>query len=546
MTYLSDWYDQYNQFCATMQEGFFSSQGSLAVLTPVPATQYALAALPILIVIGLMIGLRWNAQRAGLSGWLAGIGIGTLAFGLTFEVFFISQVKGLLLSAFVLAVLWPALLLYNVVLQAGGIRAIAIALERLIADRGLRLIVVAWAFSGMLEGLAGFGLPIAIVAPMLVQLGVSPVAAVAAVAVGHAWSVTLGDMGIIFQTLVVVTRIDGAALIPGVALMLGVACLGCGLSAALILHQGRRWRAVLGLAILMAVTQYVLASIGLTSLAAFGAGLMGMLGGTLIGRAPRRDVETTVPGPPLAMQDCRPLISALISYGSLAALMTAIILIRPLYDALSALVWRIDFAEVVTRTGVITPAGPGQVFRPLVHPGTTILLIAILSYLLFRRIGLSAARDWRPIAAGTWQTAAPASAGIVAMIGLSTIMEHCGMTTLLAQGMSIALGGVFPIVSPLVGMLGAFATGSNNNSNVLFAPLQQTAAVMLSISPPVLIAAQTTGGALGSMIAPAKIVVGCSTVGLKGMDGDVLRMTLPYGLLMGLGIGLLTLAVSRL
>ncbi|NLF78839.1 MAG: L-lactate permease, partial [Chloroflexi bacterium] len=57
-------------------------------------------------------------------------------------------------------------------------------------------------------------------------------------------------------------------------------------------------------------------------------------------------------------------------------------------------------------------------------------------------------------------------------------------------------------------------------------------------------ASQTTGGALGSMIAPAKIIVGCSTVGLQGRDGDVLRVTLPYGLAIGLGMGGLVLVAS--
>ncbi len=106
------------------------------------------------------------------------------------------------------------------------------------------------------------------------------------------------------------------------------------------------------------------------------------------------------------------------------------------------------------------------------------------------------------------------------------------------------MGSAFPVVSPLVGILGAFATGSNNNSNVLFAPLQERVALLLSLLPSLLLAAQTTGGALGSMIAPAKIMVGCSTVGLKGRDGDVLRVTLPYGLAIGLGIGVLALVWS--
>jgi lactate permease len=107
------------------------------------------------------------------------------------------------------------------------------------------------------------------------------------------------------------------------------------------------------------------------------------------------------------------------------------------------------------------------------------------------------------------------------------------------------MGAGFPLVSPLVGILGAFATGSNNNSNVLFAPLQKSIAALLAIDPRLLLAAQTAGGALGSMIAPAKIAVGCSTVGLKGCEGDVLRRTLFYGLGIGLLLGGLALVFAR-
>jgi len=131
------------------------------------------------------------------------------------------------------------------------------------------------------------------------------------------------------------------------------------------------------------------------------------------------------------------------------------------------------------------------------------------------------------------------------MVGLSTLMEYCGMTLLLAQGLAALMGPAFPIVSPAIGILGAFATGSNTNSNVLFAPLQKSAALLLGLSPLLLLAAQTAGGSLGSMVAPAKIMVGCSTVGLKGREGEVLRRTLPYGLLIGLGLGLLTWLLSR-
>lgn len=494
--------------------------------------QYCLAGLPVLVLLGLMVGPRWGVQKAGPAAWLAAVAA-ALAFGLTPMVWWVSQVRGLLLSLYVLAVLWPALLLYNVIDRSGGIRALAEGLERIVGDRGLLLVLLAWAFSGLLEGLAGFGLPIAVVSPMLVALGVNPVAAVAAVAAGHAWSVTFGDMGVIVGTLSAVVKMDPAVLVPSAALMLGAACLLCGFAAAFLLGCARLWPRIILLGLLMAFVQYGLAVTGLYPLAGMGAGLAGMAGGILLGRKAAGPEKIAL---------SRAQTGILASYGGLAVLMTAIALPGPLRAWLHPVLWQAQFPQVETLLGFITLAGPGQAFRPLVHPGSAIFLTALLTYALYRRFGLCASGDLAAAAKATWRSAAPATVGIIAAVGLSTMMEHTGMTQLLASGMAALVGSAFPLVSPLIGILGAFATGSNNNSNVLFAPLQNSIAGLLAIDARLLLAAQTAGGALGSMIAPAKIAVGCATLGIKGQEGDVLRKTL----LPGLGIGLLLGGVALL
>jgi lactate permease len=223
--------------------------------------------------------------------------------------------------------------------------------------------------------------------------------------------------------------------------------------------------------------------------------------------------------------------------------MSAIALIEPLRNALYQIAWQMQFPEASTANGFITPAGGGQIFR-LTHPGASIILIALVTTWVYTRNQLISNDGWRIAARATWTSAAPTSVGIISMVGLAALMDHSGMTLLLAQGMASVVGTLFPVVSPLVGILGAFATGSNNNSNVLFGSLQKNVALLLNLAPTLLVAAQTTGGSLGSMIAPAKIIVGCSTVGLQGRDGDVLRVTLPYGLLIGIGMGIVALVFT--
>jgi lactate permease len=147
--------------------------------------------------------------------------------------------------------------------------------------------------------------------------------------------------------------------------------------------------------------------------------------------------------------------------------------------------------------------------------------------------------SFKRILAATLQSAVPATVGIISMVGFATIMSHCGMTHLLALGISRSMGRFFPVFSASLGALGAFMTGSNTNSNFLFGPLQMETAHLLGISVLIILAAQTTGGSLGSMLAPAKIIVGCSTAGLAGREGLVLRKTIIYGTIITVIIGCL-------
>jgi len=110
---------------------------------------------------------------------------------------------------------------------------------------------------------------------------------------------------------------------------------------------------------------------------------------------------------------------------------------------------------------------------------------------------------------------------------------------LLAHGFIAVAGQAFPIVSPFIGLLGCFITGSNTNANFLFGALQRDVAILLRESPAITAALQTTGASLGSMIAPAKVLVVCATAGLQGKEGDVMRVALKYCIPMTLLMGLL-------
>ena len=492
---------------------------------------YLFAALPILLVLALMLFFRRGSHQAGFVGWLAGIGVAFLFFGLNGSVLWVSQTKALLLVLNVLAVLWPALMMYHIVDKAGGVRAIAYALQEMIPEPGWLLVVLAWMLSPLVENLAGFGLPIAIIAPMLILLGVIPVRAVAAVAIGHSWAVSLGGMALAFRTMTDITGMNEGEVFPWAALLLGVSILLTGLSSAFVTKQLHYWKRILLLSLVVALTQYVTGVTGMIPLSSFTAAIVGIGGGLLLTRRP--------PGQKLKATRSPQLWAGLVAYGILFTSVVVISVLKPLNRLLASVRLETAFPEVITNDGLLTAAGPGFIFKPFTHPGIWILFSAVAAAILLPRITHSKSAHLKDALVATWHSALPASLGTLFMIGLSSLMEHTGMTQLIAQGLSLTFGSVYPLVAPLVGTLGAFATGSNTNSNILFGPMQKSVATLLAISPVILLAAQTTGGALGSMIAPAKILVGCSTAGILGKAGQVLRTTLPYCLALCVLLGLL-------
>lgn len=132
----------------------------------------------------------------------------------------------------------------------------------------------------------------------------------------------------------------------------------------------------------------------------------------------------------------------------------------------------------------------------------------------------------------------------MAMVAMAVTMDHAGMTRSLAEELAAAAGTAFPLISPFIRALGAFMTGSNANSNVIFGALQDRAARLLSLNPAIILAAQTTGGAIGGAFAPAKIIIGCSTVGLAGREGEALMKTMAYGVTILIGVGLVAWALA--
>ena len=200
---------------------------------------WLLALAPVLVVVLLMLAFRWGGSKAGGMGWFVSILVAVGVFGARFELLAVAQVKSLLLSLDVLMIIWSALLLFMIAREAGAIDFIARVLPRFTNDRLMQSLLIGWLMASFLQGLGGFGVPVAVVAPLLVGLGFSPIQAVAMASIGHGWAVTFGSLASSFQSLIAVTGLPGETLAPMSALLLGIACFPSGWLVALI---GSGWK----------------------------------------------------------------------------------------------------------------------------------------------------------------------------------------------------------------------------------------------------------------------------------------------------------------
>lgn len=501
---------------------------------------WLLALTPVLVVLVMMLGFRAGGSRAGGMGWLAAVLVGLIFFGAGFELLAVAQVKAILLSLDVLYIIWAALLLFHIADEAGAIRMIGRTLPQLTEDRVMQSLLIGWLMVTFIQGTGGFGVPVAVCAPMLVAVGFTPIQAVAMASLGDTWAVTFGSLGTSFQTLMTVTGLPAEALAPYTAILLGIASFPSGLLVAVI---GNGWKSikralppVLLLSVVMGVVQYLLATNGLWTLGSTGAGLVGLAVGFLLLRLPayRNHHE---PAPDLSTAEGgrdagKSLWLVLICYVFLVVLAFGVNLIKPAGAFLSQVRFSLDFPAVSTQFGWTTPAGPGRSINIFGHPGAILLYTCILSVIVYRAVGYLQPGALKRILTRVVKGGVNSSLGILAMVGVASIMLHTGMTHLLAEGLSVSIGRDFyPLVAPLIGALGAFITGSNTNSNVLFGALQQSSAQLLQLMVPLVLAAQTAGGSVGSVLAPAKVIVGCSTVGLAGEEGVVMRKIIGYGLI---------------
>lgn len=521
---------------------------------------------PILLAAVLLIGLRWPASRAMPVVFLFTAAIGLFVWDMSVTRIIASTLQGLVITLGLLWIIFGAILLLNTLKHSGGITAIRAGFTTISPDRRIQAIIIAWLFGCFIEGASGFGTPAAIAAPLLVAVGFPAMAAVL--------------MGMLVQSTPVSFGAVGTPIVVGVNSGLDTATLGAELTA-----QGSSWpiflqqitssvaitHAIVGtvmpLVMVMMLTRFfgkekswkagfevlpfaLFAGLAFTLPYVATGVLLGPEFPSLLGGLVGLAIVTTaarfkflVPKTTWDFADAKDWPAEWVGtiemkLDELAArpmsafrawlpyvLVGAILVISRVFPQVAAALKSVSiaFANILGETGVSAS------IEPLYLPGGILVAVVLITFFMH---GM---RAGELKAAVKESSSVLLSAGFVLLftVPMVRILINSGvnagdlpsMPIAMARYVADSVGGIYPLLAPSVGALGAFLAGSNTVSNMMFSQFQFGVAQSLGISGAMVVAIQAVGAAAGNMVAIHNVVAASATVGLLGREGITLRKT---------------------
>ena len=480
------------------------------------------AVLPLVTLFVLLAGLRVRAYRACLVALAVAVTVAIAVYGMPAREALNSAAEGAAFGIFpIVWVVVNAVWIYTMTVVTGHFHTLRRGVGAISSDQRIQALIVGFSFGALLEALTGFGTPVAITVGMLLALGFEPMKAAGVALIGNTAPAAFGGVGIPIITLSGVTGISERDLGAMVGRQLPFLALIVPLVIVYIV-DGRRglretWPIALLAGLAYAVAQFVTSnyiSIGLTDVVASLTSMAAIAGYLRLRRpqAARRGI------PPET-------IEALAPYLILIAVLT-LAQVNPVKgfvaDRTATFHW--PGLNVASASGA-EPTAVIFTLNWLATTGTQLLLAGLLTMLVLRirpRIALRAYGETLVRLRSTIAT-------VTTVLALAYVMNLSGQTVTIGLWAAGA-GGVFALISPLIGWIGVAITGSVTASNSLFGGLQVAAGHDAGISPTLLAAGNSTGGVLAKMLSPQHLAIAAAAAGMAGLEGDIMRSVLKWSI----------------
>lgn len=519
-----------------------------------------LAFLPILFCVIVMTVLNWPAKVALPISWLIACIFGFIFWKMDLLRIVAYSLYGVLSSIDVLITITGAILVMNTLKRSGAMSSINNGFRSISTDARVHAIIIGWMFVSFIEGAAGFGTPAALAAPLLVSLGFPPIAAAVVALICDSTAVAFGAIGTpVIQSIQCLgadiatpafqTAFSAWTAIPHAIMGTFIPFVAVAVMCRLFGRE-RSFKPAMQIlpfalfAGLCFTVPYVLIAIlmGYEFPSLLGA-LIGLALTVLAARndfllpkqtwqfAPRDEWDESWKAkhaPAESKLSNMPLWKAWAPY-----LLIALLLVLTRIPALG-LKQLLQSDAFIVRIGALWDVeNTAYTLKWAFLPGTMFILIAIVTIFLHRMKKPDVAAAWKE----TVHQVGGAAIAVVFGLALVQILRFSGANSVndpgiksmifyMAEALSKVGQALYLVFSPIIGILGAFVSGSNTVSNTLFTNLQYQSAGNLGLAPVFFVALQTIGGSIGNMICVNNTVAVCATVGTSGKEGQIIRANL--------------------
>ncbi len=515
------------------------------------ALSVLVAALPVFTVVVSLGAFRRPAWQAALAGLFVGIVIAIELWQMPVALVAQSVLSGATFA------LWPVmwtvvagLLLYNIAVQSGRFDAFRTRMiTNLPNDRRIILVVVGFCFGSLLEGIAGFGCPVAITSSLLILMGFPTVDALVFTLMFNTTPVAFGGLGVPVSVLGAVTDLPASTLGAMVGRQLPVIALILPFYVTAV-YGG--WRSVRTLwpVLLVAGASFGLAQFTVSNFISYTladmvsalVALIATVASTRVWQVPPDSnfalihIETQNSGETASVPAWQGWLPWIIVS---AAVMLWGFLKLPSWGQLSIHWPHLDRAIAITVYHG-KPYAAVWIFQPLAV-GTAVLLACLISCAVFRMPPAAFVACCRKTYHQLWL----AVVTVMMIVALAYVMNYSGVAFTLGLGVASS-GRLFVLFSPFLGWLAVSLSGSDTSGNALFGNLQVVAARQLHLNPILFAATNSSGGVMGKMISPQNIATGAAVTDLKGREGAIFARTFVHSIVFTLMLAVLVLAQQYL
>ncbi len=527
---------------------------------------------PVLSVLVFLVLMRMPASRAmPISAALTGL-VAFFVWKMDGTMLMASVVEGFLSALTPLSIIFGAIFLLNTLKNSGAMDTIRAGFTNISADARVQVIIICWLFGSFIEGSAGFGTPAAIGAPLLVLLGVPPIAAAVVALIADSTSVSFGAIGLpvlfgmdqgltqggvsmaaaqiaehgttfadyaqfVAMHMITIDLITGS-LIPLVMVAVLTGFFGRNKS----FKEGLAiWKFALFAGLAFTVPAWMINFIAGPEFPSVIGALIGMAivipaakKGFLLPSQPWNDFadndKAAAPAAqPQAAAAAKTEISQLAAWTPYLVMALLLVLSRTVAPLKSFLL-----SFNIGGSGLLgTKLGWG--FQTLYAPGAFFVAVCILGYFIFKMKPAA----FKLSVTTSCKSMVPTIISLGASVPMVKIFLNSGVNTSglhsmpeqLAELLAHSMGAVWAWVAPVVGIFGAFLSGSATFSNMMFSGLQYGVADNIGMNHALVLALQGIGANAGNMMCVMNVVAAATVVGMAGRESEIIRKTLPVALL---------------